>query len=70
MLTSVVDIVHHIHEYSLTHEDPTLVLYDITAAFPSIARDFALDALKAFDAPTQVLTIMKNFYKTIYSKST
>ena len=64
MLTNVVDIDHLAHPNSLTDEDPTLILYDFTAAFPSISRDFTLRALEAFGAPKEALQVMRAFTKT------
>ncbi len=63
MLTNVVDIDHLAHLNSLTDEDPTLILYDFTAAFPSISRDFTLRALEAFGAPKEALQVMRGFYQ-------
>jgi hypothetical protein len=62
MLYNVVEIDHLSHIYSLQHDDPTLILYDFTAAFPSISRTFTLQALRAFGAPDLVLHTMTNFY--------
>ena len=66
MLFNVVEIDHLAHIYSLHHNDPTLVLYDFTAAFPSISRSFTLEALRAFGAPDLVLHTMGNFYHNNY----
>ena len=63
MLTNVVEIDHIAHMHALEHEDPTLILYDFTAAFPSLARGFTLKALTAFGAPRGVIQIMNNFYR-------
>ena len=51
MLANVVEIDHHARMFALEHDDPALILYDFTVAFPSIARQCTLDALMAFGAP-------------------
>ncbi len=61
MLANVAETDHATHIYTLEHEDPVLILYDFAADFPLIARRFMLDALRAFGAPPQVITIMSNF---------
>ena len=48
---------------ALTYDDPTFILYDFTAAFPSIARDFTLQALTAFGPPKEATQVMSNFYR-------
>ena len=63
MLSNVVEIDHLAHLNALTYEDPSLILYDFTAAFPSIARNFTLQALSAFGAPKAALQVMKGFYR-------
>ncbi len=62
MLSNVVEIDHLAHLNALTDEDPSLILYDFTAAFPSISRDFTLKALEAFGAPSEAIQVMKGFY--------
>jgi hypothetical protein len=63
MLAGVIEIDHLSHMFALQRNDPALMLYDFTAACPSIARQLILDALTAFGAPQQVITVMSNFYQ-------
>ncbi len=62
-LANVVEIDYFPQTYALEHKDPAFVLYDFTAASPSIAGQFTLDALIAFGPPPQVITIMSKFYQ-------
>ena len=62
-LSNVVEIDHIAHMMALSEEqDPTLILYDFTAAFPSISREYAVQALAAFGAPALAITTMNNFH--------
>ena len=62
MLTNITEIDHIAHLMALEEEDPAMVLYDFTAAFPSISRHFTIQALEAFGAPKMATTTMTNFY--------
>ena len=63
MLANVVEIDHIAHMMALTEDsDPTLILHDFTAAFPSLSREFAVKALAAFGAPAMAITTMNNFH--------
>ncbi len=63
MLANVEEIDHLSHMFDFEHNDAALILYDFTAAFPSIARQVTLDALAAFGARPQVIAIMSIFYQ-------
>ena len=63
MVANIVDIDHYSHLFALQEDGPTLILYDFTAAFPSISREYTMSALTAFGAPPLVLTTMQNFYQ-------
>ena len=63
MIQNIIDIGHAAHIYACAEEDPALILFDLTAAFPSIHRDFTQEALEAFGAPTMVNNAMTNFYR-------
>ena len=62
-MLSNVEIDHLAHLKAFTFEDPTLILYDFTAEFPSISRNITPQALKAFGAPKEALQVMKGFYR-------
>ena len=62
MLANITEIDHIAHIMALEEEDPTMVLYDFTAAFPSISRHYTLQALEAFGAPRLAITTMNNYY--------
>ena len=51
MLANITEIDHIAHLMALEEDDPAMVLYDFTAAFPSISRHFTIQALEAFGAP-------------------
>ena len=60
MIQNIIDIDRPAHVYACTEDDPALILFDFTPAFPSIHRDFTQEALEAFGVPTMVNNAMTN----------
>jgi hypothetical protein len=62
MLQNVVDIEHAAMLTALAREDGAMILFDFTAAFPSISRQFLRQAAARAGLPANALQVVESFY--------
>ena len=62
MLCNVIDIEHEAIMASLDCEDAVIILFDFTAAFPSISRKFMREAATAAGLPVGAMAVFDSLY--------
>ena len=62
ILANVLDIEEAAAHYSVTEEDPAILLFDFAAAFPSVHQTFLLRALEHIGLPPGALSVIKALY--------
>ena len=62
MIKNVVELEHAAMCASLDNDDSAIVLFDFTAAIPSISRDFLMAAAGAAGLPTAAMNVLRGLY--------
>jgi hypothetical protein len=62
MLSNVVDLELAAMHATLEHEDPAIMLFDFSAAFPSISQEFLFRTLENLGLPRAAVQLVKSLY--------
>ena len=62
MFRNILEIEHEAMVAGLTEEDSVLVLFDFTAAFPSLAREYLFETLSSAQLPQSVINVVAALY--------
>eukprot|EP00959_Pyramimonas_sp_CCMP1952_P468264 9492941-Pyramimonas_sp.AAC.1 len=66
MLSNVVDVEHHAMLAATEEQDAAIVLFDFTAAFPSVSRTYIMEMARAAGFPSMAMGVLAALYhKTV-----
>ena len=62
MLKNIIEVEHAAMCASLQHEDAAIVLFDFTAAFPSISREYLMATAESAGLPPTAMHVLRSLY--------